>query len=275
MAQWDDIQGAVESIRQRVGAERPLVGVVLGSGLGAFADRLHGAVAIPYQDITGFASSSVAGHAGTLVWGRLGDVPCVVMNGRVHYYEGHDLQRVTLPVRVLAGLGASSLLVTNAAGGINPAFCPGDLMVITDHMNLTGHNPLRGANDERLGPRFPDMSEAYGRPGRAALHRAAGRCGVSLREGVYAGLIGPSYETPAEIRMLQRLGADAVGMSTVAEVIVARHGGMSVAGLSVITNMAAGISAAPLSHDEVTATGNQVREKLCDVLAAAVGELAQ
>jgi purine-nucleoside phosphorylase len=247
--------------------------VVLGSGLGAFADRLDRSVTVPYGAIPGFPESTVAGHEGALVWGMLGRVPTVVMKGRVHYYEGHDMQRVTFPVRVLAGLGVPWLLVTNAAGGINPGFSPGDMMVITDHLNLTGHNPLRGPNDERLGPRFPDMSEAYCREGRAMLHAAARNAGITLREGIYAGLGGPSYETPAEIRMLARLGADAVGMSTVAEVTVARHAGLRVMGLSVITNLAAGISATPLSHAEVTETGNRVKASLCEVLANAVGEL--
>jgi purine-nucleoside phosphorylase len=263
------MEEAVAYLREGA-APAPRLGIVLGSGLGAFADRLTGAQRVPYSAIPHFPTPHVEGHAGELVLGALHGVPLAVMSGRVHYYEGHGMEHVTFPVRVLRGLGVQKLLVTNAAGGVNPTFQPGDFMVIHDHINLTGASPLRGSNDARLGPRFPDMSEAYSVAGRQAWHCAAREVGASLREGVYAGLAGPNYETPAEIRMLQRLGCDAVGMSTVAEVIVARHAGLEVAGLSVITNRAAGLSATPLSHAEVTEIAGKVRGVLCDVLGEMV-----
>jgi len=269
---YGDIQEAVAAIRD-VTDLKPRVGLVLGSGLGAFAEQLENRSVIPYGDIPYFPESRVAGHAGQLVIGTMGGVACAIMSGRVHFYEGHGLERVTFPVRVLAGLGVQELIVTNAAGSVNPAFDPGDLMVIVDHINLTGDNPLRGPNDERLGPRFPDMTEAYHVAGRAALHEAAREAGMTLREGVYAGLLGPSYETPAEIRMLQRLGADAVGMSTVAEVIAAVHAGLNVAGLSVITNRAAGLGHAKLSHEEVKEIGHKVEGLLSKLLRGAIARL--
>lgn len=272
MTTYAQIQEAAAAIHAK---SRPTVGVVLGSGLGAFAERLGAPTVIPYKRIPHFPVSSVAGHAGELVLGSLDGVDCAVMSGRVHYYEGYDVQQVTFPVRVLTALGVRALLVTNAAGAANPSYEPGDFMIITDHINLTGQNPLRGANDERLGPRFPDMSTAYPQKGRRALQDAAREVGISLHEGVYAGLAGPSYETPAEIRMLQRVGADAVGMSTVTEVIAAVHGGLTVAGLSVITNRAAGLGHAALSHDEVKEVGAKVQGVLCLLLAKAAVRLAR
>ncbi|MEK7706081.1 MAG: purine-nucleoside phosphorylase [Myxococcota bacterium] len=272
MSLFADIQEAVAAIRE-VTDLRPRVGLVLGSGLGAFAEQIENRVAIPYGEIPSFPESRVAGHAGQLVMGTMQGVPCAIMSGRVHFYEGHALPRVTFPVRVLAALGVQTLIVTNAAGSVNPTFAPGDVMVIVDHLNLTGDNPLRGRNDDRLGPRFPDMSEAYHLAGRKALHDAAREAQITLREGVYAGLLGPSYETPAEIRMLQRLGADAVGMSTVAEVIAAVHAGLKVAGLSVITNRAAGLSSTPLSHDEVKEIGQKVEGLLGRLLRGAIARL--
>ncbi len=268
----DAIQEAAQSIRQRGGAA-PVVGVVLGSGLGAFADQLEARVVVPYKDIPHFPTSSIAGHAGQLVLGAVRGVPCAVMNGRVHYYEGYDMRQVTFPMRVLKALGVTDVIVTNAAGSVNTAYRPGDFMVISDHINLTGQNPLHGPNDERMGPRFPDMTTAYGARGREALHGAARAKGLTLHEGVYVGLAGPSYETPAEIRMLRALGGDAVGMSTVAETIVAVHGGMRVAGLSVITNHAAGVGHAPLSHEEVKEVGARVQGALIGLLAEAVVRL--
>jgi purine-nucleoside phosphorylase len=236
-------------------ALRPAVGIVLGSGMGALADGLGEAVAIPYEEIPEFPAVTVPGHAGRLVVGRLGSVPVAVLQGRVHLYEGVDPADVTFGVRLLGWYGVKSLLLTNAAGAVNPALAPGDLVRITDHLNLTGADPLRGANDDRLGPRFPDMSEAYdARLGRL-LETCAARRGVKLGAGVYAGLAGPSYETPAEIRMLRTLGADLVGMSTVLEVIAARHSGMRVAAVSLVTNLGAGLSATPLDHGEVLAAG--------------------
>lgn len=270
---FSQIQQAVAFIRPRCASclpTPPLTGIVLGSGLGAFSERLKPVVEIPYGDIPHFPISRVPGHAGKLMLGFVDQIPCAVMSGRVHYYEGYDMERVTFPVRVLAALGIHRLIVTNAAGAVNPTFTPGDFMVMVDHINLTGANPLHGPNDERLGPRFPDMSQAYGPKGRKAWHEASRKIGLTLREGVYVGLAGPSYETPAEIRMLQTMGADAVGMSTVAEVIVAAHAGLEIAGLSVVTNRAAGLSQTPLSHEEVKEVGNRVRKVLCDLLAAMV-----
>jgi purine-nucleoside phosphorylase len=270
---YEQIQEAVATVR-RHSSLTPRVGVVLGSGLGAFADRIEEGTVVSYGDIPHLPESAVAGHAGELVIGSIRGVPTAVMAGRVHYYEGWTLQEVTFGVRLLAGLGIESLLITNAAGATNPNFAPGDFMVILDHINLTGDNPLRGKHDERIGLRFPDMSLAYGERGREALHEASREVGVTLREGVYAGLAGPSYETPAEVRMLQQIGADAVGMSTVAEVIAGVHSGIEVAGLSVITNRAAGLSAEPISHDEVKQVGARVRGLLCDLLAATVVRMA-
>ncbi len=267
----------IEQVKQTAAAIRertsivPSVGIVLGSGLGAFAEKVQDAITIPYGELPDFPTSSVTGHKGELVVGKIGDVNVAIMSGRVHFYEGYSLERVTFPVRVLKELGADKLIVTNAAGAANPYYRPGDFMVIVDHLNLTGTNPLIGPNEEKFGPRFPDMSEAYCMAGRDALHRSAAQVGVTLHAGIYAGLSGPSYETPAEIRMLQVIGADAVGMSTVNEVIVANHCGMTVAGLSVITNRAAGLSAEKLSHDEVKEIAAKVENVLCDLLAATVG----
>ena len=270
---YDEIQTAAAAI-QHHSKVAPSVGVILGSGLGAFAERVASRTVLPYREIPNFPTSAVAGHKGELVMGEIGGVPCAVMSGRVHFYEGYDMQRVAFPVRVLAALGVRHLIVTNAAGAVNPDYSPGDLMVIRDHINMTGANPLTGPNDDRLGPRFPDMSAAYGPAGRQVLHAAAKAAGVSAREGVYVGLAGPSYETPAEIRMWGALGVDAVGMSTVGEVIVASHAGLDVAGMSVITNHAAGLSPTPLSHDEVKEVGERVKGVLCDILERAVAGIA-
>jgi len=248
---------------------RPSVGVVLGSGLGAFADALEQPTAIPFAEIPHFPASTVAGHGGALVLGRCGGVPVAALKGRVHFYEGYTLAEVVFPVRVLARLGVRTLLLTNAAGGVNTLFAPGDLMVIEDHINFLG-NPLLGANEEALGPRFPDLSFAYDRRlGERALEACAAG-GVRGHRGVYLAMQGPSYETPAEIRMARVLGADAVGMSTVPEVIAARHAGMRVAALSCITNLAAGISPRTLDHAEVLATGARVASALVQVLTRLV-----
>jgi purine-nucleoside phosphorylase len=250
----------------------PAAGLVLGSGLGALAERLAGAVAIPYQEIPGFPVSRVAGHPGRLVLGELraegGTVPVAVMQGRVHAYEGWPAEDVAFGARVLCALGVKALVVTNAAGGVSPELAPGALVRIVDHLNLSGVNPLAGENDERLGPRFPDLSEAYDARLGALLEDAAVRLGFALPRGVYACVLGPSYETPAEVRMLRALGADLVGMSTVPEVIAARHMGVPVAGLSVVTNHAAGLSRHPLSHEEVAETAGRVRERLTALLEA-------
>lgn len=244
----------------------PALGVILGSGLSGLADRLERAAVIPYEEIPYFPVSRVAGHPGRLVVGELRQdgesVPIAAMQGRVHTYEGWSVEDVAFGARVLCRLGIRALLVTNAAGGVNPSFAPGDLVRIADHLNLSGHNPLAGENDERLGPRFPDLSDAYDPRLAALLDEAAAAAGVPLRSGVYACMPGPSYETPAEVRMLRALGADLVGMSTVPEVIVARHMGVPVAGVSVVTNYAAGLSRRPLSHAEVAATSERVEDRL-------------
>jgi purine-nucleoside phosphorylase len=244
-----------------------VVGVVLGSGLGAWADGLASAVRIPYAEVPHLASASVQGHAGNLVLGRSGEVAVACLQGRVHLYEGHDIDRVVFGVRLLARLGCRAVVLTNAAGGLDPAASPGDLMLITDHLNLTCRSPLVGPNEAALGPRFPDMTEAYDRELSALARDAAREAGLTLREGVYAGLLGPAYETPAEIRMLRALGADAVGMSTVLEVIALRHMGVRAAAVSCITNLAAGISKAKLDHAEVEATANQARGRFTALLS--------
>ena len=258
-----------EFVRQQLAGKCPTpcpLGVILGSGLGGYADNLADAVRIPYQDIPHFPASSVAGHAGVLVAGRLHGKPTVLLQGRVHYYEGHDPDAVIFPARLLHGLGVRTLIVTNAAGGINPEFRPGDLMIIRDHLNFMGFNPLRGRLAESFGPRFPDMSYAYHPELRDLARAAAGDLGIAVREGVYLGVSGPSYETPAEIRMFRGWGADAVGMSTVPEVIAANQMGMRVLGISCITNMAAGILDQPLTHREVLDTTERVKDQFTRLL---------
>ncbi|HHU19261.1 MAG TPA: purine-nucleoside phosphorylase [Bacilli bacterium] len=239
---------------------KPKVGLILGSGLGVLADQISQPVRIPYQEIPGFPSSTVAGHAGQLVAGELNGVAVIAMQGRFHYYEGYGLDSVTFPVRVMKAIGIEKLFVTNAAGGINQAFKPGDLMLITDHINNTGQNPLIGPNDDQQGVRFPDMSTAYTPDLQNLARQVAADLAIDLKEGIYVWNTGPTYETPAEVRMLQAFGGDAVGMSTVPEVIVARHVGLDVLGLSCISNMAAGILDEVLSHDEVIETTESVRE---------------
>ena len=249
---------AARTIRSRTSLE-PQVALVLGSGLGGFADEFQESISIPYAEIPGFATSTAQGHAGQLVIGKVGDVPVMAMQGRVHFYEGYTLEEVTFPIRAFKLLGIKRLILTNAAGGIDIELNQGSLMVISDHLNLMGVNPLRGPNDERFGPRFPDMSDAYSRELQEQAVAEARNIGVDIRRGVYAALAGPSYETPAEIHMLRGLGADAVGMSTVPETIVARQMGIEVLGISCITNMAAGISDEPINHAEVMETGQRVR----------------
>jgi purine-nucleoside phosphorylase len=249
----------------------PLVGVVLGSGLGEFADQVTEKSVFEYAAIPHFRKVSVAGHAGRLVLGKIDSVPVAVLQGRYHYY---DISDVVFPVRVLGKLGVKSLLLTNAAGGISRELEPGDLMVIRDHINLMGINPLRGANDEQLGPRFPDMSTVYDRKFQDVIAAAQKEIGLAAKRGVYLALSGPSYETPAEIRMLATLGADAVGMSTVPEAICARHMGLRVAGISCVTNLAAGISAQALSHKEVTETAERVKNDFIRLLNLVIPRLA-
>jgi purine-nucleoside phosphorylase len=264
---------AAEAVRRR-SSLRPTIGLVLGSGLGAFADALSDATSVPFVEIPHFPASTVAGHGGALVLGLSGGVPVAAMKGRVHHYEGYPLADVVFPVRVLGQLGVKTLVVTNAAGAVNTRFQPGELMVIEDHVNLLG-NPLVGANEGALGPRFPDMSEAYDRRLRDVAAAACEAVGVRHHRGVYVAMSGPSYETPAEIRMVRTLGADAVGMSTVPEVIAARHMGMRVVGLSCLTNMAAGVSDRLLDHAEVLATGERVKSALLQVLSRVVAEAAR
>jgi len=244
----------------------PEIGLILGSGLGVLGEQLEDAVTIHYADIPHFPVSTVEGHAGELVIGRLQGRNVVLMRGRFHMYEGYEPERTAFPVRVMKALGVRMLLVTNAAGGVNTSYKPGNLMLISDHLNMTGRNPLIGPNDNALGARFPDMSEAYSRRLRAIAKETAAELGFSVQEGVYVGLLGPNYETPAEIRMFRTLGADAVGMSTVSEVIVARHSGIEVLGISCISNMAAGILDQPLSHQEVMETTELVKEQFLSLV---------
>jgi purine-nucleoside phosphorylase len=264
---------AAAVVRERT-ALHLAIGAVLGSGLGAFADRLEEPVAIPFGEIPHFPTSNVEGHAGALVVGRAKGVPMAVLKGRVHFYEGHSLADVVFPVRLLGRLGVRTLILTNAAGAIDPTFRPGELMLIRDHINLLG-NPLVGANDDELGPRFFDMSSAYDPELRRIAQGAAAAAGATLHEGVYVAMTGPSYETPAEIGMARTLGAHAVGMSTVPEVIAARHMGMRVLALSCLTNMAAGVSEEPLDHSEVLLVGEKVRSTLIDMLTRVVTEASE
>lgn len=252
---------------------RPAVGVILGSGLGQLVDRMTDTVAIDYRDLPHFPAPTVAGHAGRLVIGRIEGVPVMAMQGRFHYYEGHDMRTIAFPTAFMQRFGARTLIVSNSAGGINRDFTPGDLMLITDHLNLVGTNPLIGLNDERLGPRFPDMTEPYSLRLIALAEAAAAELGTSLRHGVYAGLSGPCYETAAEIRYLERIGADAVGMSTVPEVIVARYLGMEILGISCVTNMATGIAKVKHAHEEVVRIANEASARFCAVVAATIGKL--
>lgn len=247
---------------------RPAVGLVLGSGLGAFADSLGNATAIPYSDIPSFPQSTAIGHAGRLVIGNAGDVPVMAMQGRVHLYEGYSAQEVAFPIRVFGQMGVRAVILTNAAGGINLGYSQGALVLIRDHINLQGTNPLVGTNDDRFGVRFPDMTQAYSRAFREIAREEGEKLSIILHEGVYAALLGPSYETPAEIEYLRRIGADLVGMSTVAEVIAARHMGMNVLAISCVTNMAAGILDQPLSHAEVMETGERVKSTFEALLRA-------
>ena len=269
MTEYEKTCEAAEAVRARC-ATLPSIGLILGSGLGNFADSLQRRVSIPFGEIPYFPRTTIAGHAGRLVIGEAAAVQVMALSGRVHFYEGHSLAQVVFPVRVMGALGIKLLVITNAAGGINEGFRPGDLMLISDHINLMGANPLSGANLDELGPRFPDMSEAYDPALRETAQRAAARAGIKLSTGVYIALAGPSYETPAEIRMCRTLGGDAVGMSTVPEVIAANHMGMRVLGLSCITNMAAGLLPRKLSHEEVIQTTENTRDKFAKLLNALI-----
>lgn len=272
MSLYETIETAATVIRTRIGDRAPTVGLILGSGLGAYADTFEDPAFIGYGEIPEFPKSTVSGHMGRLVVGRRAGVTCCAMQGRVHYYEGHSAAQVAFPARVLVQLGCKTLIITNAAGGLtHPA---GTLMLLRDHLNLLGDNPLRGEHDDRLGDRFPDMTTAYDPALREMAREAASAIGLELGEGVYASLAGPSYETPAEIAMLRTLGADAVGMSTVPEVIVANQMGARILGVSCITNAAAGTTGEALSHDEVKETAGQVRESFTALLDGVLERIA-
>jgi purine-nucleoside phosphorylase len=270
---YSQIAAATAYIRGKSSIQ-PRIGIILGSGLGGFAAQVTDAVTIPYAEIPNFPQSTVAGHSGRLVLGTIGNIPVAVMQGRVHAYEGYSPQQVTFPMRILGGLGIQSVIVTNAAGGIRTTLHQGELVALCDHINLTGINAAAGPNDDRLGPRFFDMSSAYSlRLRRAAVSEAA-KQGFTLTKGIYLAVLGPSYETPAEIRAFRTLGADLVGMSTVHEVIIARHMGIEVLGISLVTNMAAGVLAEPIHHEEVMATGRKVEQQFTALLTALVPQIA-
>lgn len=264
-----EVQQLIESRTQ----VKPTIGLILGSGLGVLADEIRDAVNIPYEKIPHFPVSTVEGHQGQLVIGQLNGKNVVAMQGRFHFYEGYSLEQVTFPIRVMKAMGVQTLIITNASGGINMDYEPGDLMIIKDHLNLTGRNPLIGPNQDAFGVRFPDMSTAYDPEYQELAHKVARENGIDVQEGVYVGLTGPTYETPAEIRMLRILGADAVGMSTVPEVIVACHGGIRVLGISCISNMAAGILPQPLSHSEVMETAEKVKTTFLRLMRGIIEEL--
>ena len=274
---YTQADSAAQLILQRTPL-RPKIGLILGSGLGAFADSLTDATRVPYSEIPSFPQSTAIGHAGRMVIGNVlgnaGAVPVAAMQGRVHLYEGYSAQEITFPVRVFARLGVKTIIVTNAAGGINLGYSQGALVLIRDHINLQGTNPLVGLNDDRFGVRFPDMTQAYSRSYREIAREEAAKQGIMLHEGVYAALLGPSYETPAEIEYLRRIGADLVGMSTAAEVIAARHMGIDVLAISCVTNMAAGIIDQPLSHAEVMETGERVKSTFEALLRAVIPRIA-
>lgn len=269
---YEQAQETAAFIREKYDKQLQLA-LVLGSGLGAFADEIENAVRIPYADIPHFAQSTVQGHAGQLVLGEVEGIHVAVQQGRFHYYEGYDISQVIFPMRVFKLLGIESVILTNAAGSINTNFTPGSLMLIRDHVNMMGVNPLRGKNDERFGARFPDMTEVYSRQYLEKAIVEANAIGVSLRRGVYTGLSGPTYETPAEIHMLRNCGTDAVGMSTVPEAVAARHMGMKVLGISCITNFAAGIIDQDINHEEVMETGAQVAETFKELLRRIIPKL--
>ncbi|MBU5213717.1 MULTISPECIES: purine-nucleoside phosphorylase [Heyndrickxia] len=256
---FQQIEQAVTYLQGKY-TKTPRIGLILGSGLGVLADEIEDAVKIRYEDIPEFPISTVEGHAGQLVFGSLSGKEVVAMQGRFHYYEGYSFDQVTFPVRVMKELGVEVLVVTNAAGGVNETYEPGDLMIISDHINNMGSNPLIGPNDNRFGARFPDMSEPYNKELRLIARNVAEKLNIRIQEGVYVGNTGPTYETPAEVRMIRTFGGDAVGMSTVPEVIVAKHAGLKILGISCISNMASGILDQPLTHDEVIETTEKVRK---------------
>ncbi|GAF66730.1 purine-nucleoside phosphorylase [Alkalihalobacillus trypoxylicola] len=266
------IEETLELLSKR-GIKKPKIGLILGSGLGVLADEIQHSIKVPYQDIPHFPISTVAGHAGQLVFGELEGQSVIAMSGRFHYYEGYSLEAVTYPVRVFKALGVEQLIVTNAAGGVNTDFNAGDLMIISDHINNMYQNPLMGANDPELGERFPDMSSAYSEKLRSLAKNEAAKLQLNVQEGVYVANTGPCYETPAEVRMIRTIGGDAVGMSTVPEVIVARHSNMEVLGISCISNMAAGILPQPLTHSEVIETTEAVKADFMELVKSIIREM--
>lgn len=270
--QYAAAQSAAQFIHSRC-VLRPRIALVLGSGLGGFADELKGQTRVPYSEIPSFSRSTAEGHAGNLVIGTVDNIPVAAMQGRVHLYEGYSAQQVAFPMRVFACMGIKAVVLTNAAGGINPSYGRGALVAIRDHINLQGQNPLVGANDERFGPRFPDMTDCYNPQFRQFALDEAQRLGGDVYEGIYAAMLGPSYETPAEIRYLRTIGADLVGMSTVPEVIAARHMGLEVLAISCVTNMAAGMSGEKINHEEVMETGERVRGKFVALLRAVLPKI--
>jgi purine-nucleoside phosphorylase len=270
--QPERIAALVDGVRRRTDVV-PEVGIVLGSGLGGLADDLEDAVAIPFAELPGWPAATAPGHVGRLLLGRLGGRAVVMLQGRFHLYEGNDPGLVVQPMLLFRALGARVVVLTNAAGGLDPSFGPGTLMIMRDHINLTGRNPLIGPNADELGPRFPDMTEAWSPRLRAGLHAAAAAEGVEMREGIYVGLTGPTYETPAEVRMLAALGGDAVGMSTVLECIAARWVGLEVCGVSLVTNAGAGYSGAPLTHEEVLEAGASAGPRLANVIRRFIEDL--
>lgn len=268
----DRLNKAANYIKSKTNSS-PKIGIVLGSGLGVYVERIEEPTVIPYEDIPGFPQTSVEGHDGKLIIGKTEGVDVAVFQGRFHFYEGHALEDVVMPVRVLSLLGVEKLILTNASGGINTSYVPGDLVCITDHINMTGNNPLIGPNHAELGPRFPDMTRAYDPKLREAIHTAAKNIGIDLKEGVYAGVLGPTYETPAEIKMLKTIGGDLVGMSTVPEAIAAHHAGLRVSGVACVTNMAAGIGGEKLTHEDVKIVAQKAMQKFSDLVSAAVKEM--
>jgi purine-nucleoside phosphorylase len=269
---YEKITETVQAIKARTSCS-PAIGVILGSGLGSIADEVTNATVIPYTDIPHFHGTSIEGHAGRMILGNFHGVPTVFMQGRFHLYEGYPMEEVVFPTRAICGLGIETLVLTNAAGGVNTRYRPADLMLIEDHLNLMSDNPLKGPNLAKLGPRFPDLSEAYSKACLEILEAAASELNIPLHKGVYAGLLGPTYETPAEIRMYRTLGADAVGMSTVPESIAANHLGVRVAGISCITNLAAGLSPQKLTHQEVIDNSRLGAEKMKRLLRLAIPRL--
>ncbi|MDC7227333.1 MAG: purine-nucleoside phosphorylase [Spirochaetales bacterium] len=263
------IDSACDMVKTRIG-KVPDIALVLGSGLGSIAGRMRDGISIPYSEIPGFSESTAPGHTSRLVCGYLNKIKIIILQGRFHYYEGYRMEQITYPVRFLKKLGCSTLFLTNASGGINRRFTPGDLMLITDHINLTGQNPLIGPNDITIGERFPDMTRAYSPELIDIAEKSAAKLGIGLQKGVYAWMSGPSFETPAEIRMLEIIGADTVGMSTVPEVIAASHAGLKVIAISCISNMAAGILEQPVSAEEVNEVGNAIAEKFAALISAII-----